>query len=478
MKLTILDPGHFHAALVQKSMYAEVDAEVDVFAPAGPDLDDYLQKIAAYNARAQDPTRWRLQTHVGPDFLERFAGGKGAGVVVIAGNNLRKAEYITRAIEAGYHTLADKPMAIDAAGFAALEAAFERAREKGVLLYDIMTERHEITTILQKEFSRIAPLFGALVPGDVELPAVTKESVHHFSKHVSGAPIKRPGWFFDTAQQGEGLVDITTHLVDLVQWECFPEQVLDYRRDVKILRARRWPTVITPAQFEQVTQLRAFPEYLRRDVRADGNLYVHANGEIDYTLRGVHAKVSVLWNFEAPAGGGDTHFSVMRGTRANLVIRQGAAEGHQPTLYLEAVQGADGAAFAAAAEAALADAAGEIPGDRVAAQRRRLAGHGSRVVSRRPRSAFRAGGQAVSRLRGEARAAGLGGAQHAGQVLDDDAGAGASRVLSAAVRHSPPRLADCAFRKKSDGKFYSSRGFGRRQRACRSTENSLSQCRQ
>ncbi len=55
MKLTILDPGHFHAALVQKSMYAGVDDAVDVYAPAGPDLDDYLRKIDAYNARAQDP---------------------------------------------------------------------------------------------------------------------------------------------------------------------------------------------------------------------------------------------------------------------------------------------------------------------------------------------------------------------------------------------------------------------------------------
>ena len=51
---------------------------------------------------------------------------------------------------------------------------------------------------------------------------MTKESVHYFSKLVSGAPLKRPAWFFDTAQQGEGLVDITTHLVDLVQWACFP----------------------------------------------------------------------------------------------------------------------------------------------------------------------------------------------------------------------------------------------------------------
>jgi hypothetical protein len=90
-----------------------------------------------------------------------------------------------------------------------------------VLLYDIMTERHEITTMLQKEFSRLPAVFGELLEGSEQEPAVVKESVHHFSKQVSGVPIKRPAWFFDGAQQGEGLVDITTHLVDLVQWECF-----------------------------------------------------------------------------------------------------------------------------------------------------------------------------------------------------------------------------------------------------------------
>jgi len=362
MKLTILDPGHFHAALVQKSMYAGVDAAVDVYAPAGPDLDDYLRKIDAYNARAQDPTRWRVQAHTGPDFLERFAADRRGGVAVIAGSNARKTEYLTRAVAAGYHTLADKPMAIDADGFAALEAAFALARERGVLLYDIMTERHEITTILQKAFSRIVPVFGTLEAGTQDDPAVTKESVHHFSKLVSGAPIRRPAWFFDTAQQGEGLVDITTHLVDLVQWECFPDEALDYRRDVRVLSARRWPTVVTPAQFAQVTGLDRYPDFLRKDVAPDGTLHVHANGEIRYALRGVHAKVSVLWNFEAPAGAGDTHYSVMRGTRANLAIRQGAREGWQPALYVEPRAAQDRAGLAAALAAALPDLQRAYPG--------------------------------------------------------------------------------------------------------------------
>jgi len=70
-------------------------------------------------------------------------------------------------------------------------------------------------------------------------------------------------------------------------------------------------------------------------VDAQGVLQCRANGEFTYALKGVYAKVSVLWNFEAPAGAGDTHFSLMRGTRSSLIIQQGEAEGYKPVLYVE-----------------------------------------------------------------------------------------------------------------------------------------------
>ena len=362
MKLVILDPGHFHAALLQKTMYANVDPTVHVYAEEGPDLRDYLRKVESYNARPVDPTSWKMQVHASPDFLDRFSADRAGNVAVIAGNNRRKTEYLTRAIATGMNVLADKPMAIDSAGFQSLRDAFARAGEKGVLLYDIMTERHEITTMLQKSFSRIPAVFGTLLHGTEENPAVTKESVHHFSKLVSGAPIKRPAWFFDVRQQGEGLVDITTHLVDLVQWECFPGEILEFSRDIRIGSARRWPTEITLAQFEKVTQLQGFPDYLGGDVQANGSLHTYANGEINYRIKGVHAKVSVLWNFEAPEGGGDTHFSVMRGSKANLVIRQGEAEGWQPVLTIEPATAAGAAELASALPRAMDEICEAYPG--------------------------------------------------------------------------------------------------------------------
>jgi hypothetical protein len=65
-----------------------------------------------------------------------------------------------------------------------------------------MTERSEITTILQKALAADNELFGKLETGSAEQPAIEIESVHHFFKTVSGNPLKRPGWYFDTNQQG------------------------------------------------------------------------------------------------------------------------------------------------------------------------------------------------------------------------------------------------------------------------------------
>jgi hypothetical protein len=238
-------------------------------------------------------------------------------------------------VGAGLHVLADKPMVILPEQFPELVEAFRIAEDNGVLLYDIMTERYEITTMLQKELSQIPAVFGELEQGSEMKPAITKESVHHFFKYVSGAPLIRPAWFFDIAQQGEGLVDVTTHLVDLIQWECFPETIIDHRKDVEITNARRWTTDLTTEQFEKVTGLSVFPDYLEEYID-NGLLKVYSNGEIVYRIRDVVAKVSVIWNYEAPEGG-DTHYSIMRGSGSHLVIRQGPEENNKPVLYVEPV---------------------------------------------------------------------------------------------------------------------------------------------
>lgn len=347
-----LDPGHFHAALVQKSMYPQMDSLVYVYAPEGPDVVEHLKRINAYNTRTEQPTSWVENVYRGDDFLTKMLSEKPGNVLMISGNNALKTDYIAAAVDAGIHVYADKPMAIDEDDYLRLEQIFKKASDNGVLVYDIMTERYEITSILQRELSRLQDVFGNLVDGTLEEPAITKESVHHFFKYVSGAPLKRPAWFFDTHQQGEGLVDVTTHLVDLVQWEAYPELSLT-PQDVTLLKAQRTATMITRGQFKLVTGLDSFPAYLAQRVTGSDTLHVYANGTMHYTLKGKHAKVSVRWNYEAPLGTGDTHYSIMRGTRCDLIIRQGPEENFQPTVYVQTPPGTDTKAFESALKQAV-----------------------------------------------------------------------------------------------------------------------------
>jgi len=49
----------------------------------------------------------------------------------------------------------------------------------------------------------------------------------------------------------------------------------------------------------------------------------------------VNAKVSVIWNYTYPEGGGDTHYSVMKGSKAQLIIEQGKEQNYKPVLYIK-----------------------------------------------------------------------------------------------------------------------------------------------
>lgn len=361
ISLINLAPGHFHASLVQKVMHPKLDSRVYVYAEDGPELDHYLATVKGFNERAEQPTQWESEVYRGADFVDKMQAEKAGDIVVISGNNENKTEYISRALDADKHVLADKPMVIEAKDLALLLTLFPKAETKGKLLYDIMTERYEISNMVQRELAQFPDLFGKLQKGSVDDPAVIIESVHHFSKEVAGNPIKRPAWFFDVSQQGESIVDVATHLVDLAQWGCFPDLALD-SSDVKMLTARHWPTIMTPAQFSKVTQLDSYPDYLTPYVDDQGNLSVISNGEFTYSLKGIHIKIIARWDFEAPAGGRDTHYAIMKGSKADIIIRQGAAQNFRPAVYLTAADGADQATFEAVLEKRIAELSSQYAG--------------------------------------------------------------------------------------------------------------------
>ena len=360
-----LDPGHFHAALVQKEMYPDVAPRVDVYAPLGSDLLGHLGRVAGFNNRRERPTSWQLEVHTGPDFLERMLRERPGTVVVVSGRNRGKIDYIGRSVDAGLHVLADKPWILRTADLPRLEAVLNTADKSGVVAYDIMTERYEVTSELQRELVNDPAVFGAIVEGSPDAPAVYMESVHHLMKTVAGAPNIRPTWFFDIDVQGEGVNDIGTHLVDLVQWTLFPDRAVDYRTDVSVLSAQRWPTMIPEADFRRVTGAPGFPETLAPNVR-DGVLEYFCNTLVTYTIHGIHTKLNVIWDWEAPAGSGDTHFAVYRGSRSRVEVRQGKADRFRTELYVVPNEGEDRARMLQAIRARLDAVRSAYPGVEVA----------------------------------------------------------------------------------------------------------------
>ena len=69
--LITVDPGHFHAALVQKFMLPGVDPAVQVFAPASDDLDQHLKRVESFNSRAENPTHWTEKVYADDDYLRQ-----------------------------------------------------------------------------------------------------------------------------------------------------------------------------------------------------------------------------------------------------------------------------------------------------------------------------------------------------------------------------------------------------------------------
>jgi hypothetical protein len=123
--LIVADPGHFHAALVQREMYPNLSPEVHAYAPVGPDLIDYLTRISRFNTRPERPTRWGIEVHACPDFLERMCRERPGTVAMFSGRNRSKIQGILAAIEAGINVLADKPLIIRREDLSALETGVE-----------------------------------------------------------------------------------------------------------------------------------------------------------------------------------------------------------------------------------------------------------------------------------------------------------------------------------------------------------------
>jgi len=171
--------------------------------------------------------------------------------------------------------------------------------------------------------------------------AIDIQSVHHLYKVVNQRPLVRPPWYFDVAVQGEGITDVTTHLVDLTQWMVGEGKPFAFDQDVELLSARQWATAVPRETFERITGLGDFPPALRANMR-DGELSYLCNAQLSYRLRGVPVRLETLWHLAIPEGGGDTHHAIMRGSEADLIVNQGPETAFRTELTVHPVHGGPG----------------------------------------------------------------------------------------------------------------------------------------
>ncbi len=336
----VIDPGHFHSSLVfTRSGYDGISHDVAIYAPVGDDFVDHMNRVIPFNTRKDDPADWRYRIYLGPDYRDAIFRERFGDIAILSGKNNVKIEIIKACIDSGFNVLADKPWIIEPSKFSLLETVLTEAEQKGLVAYDIMTERFEVTSILQRIIVGYEPVFGTITSGSSDDPAVVKSSVHYLSKVVAGQQLKRPWWFFDTSIQGEGLVDITTHLVDMVFWILYPAQSVDYKTDIDMVSAKHWPTMLTPAQYETITAQPRFPEHFTLD--KDSNYPYYCNGQVNFRVKGVNVRIEVIWNYEAPKGSGDTIYSIIKGTKCRVLVLQGKDQNFKPELYIEPSQGSD-----------------------------------------------------------------------------------------------------------------------------------------
>ena len=318
--LVIVNPGHFHAGLILRRRHADLSRDVYIFSEAGSDLDNYMKLVNAFNERADEPTDWIYHVYTGEDFLEKAVAAAEAKIVdiaVFAGRNDQKVCYLDAMHKAGCAILTDKPVTINSDGAAVLENAVKRG---GKPIMDIMTGRQEPPARLLKDLMLTKEIFGEFRKGDE--PMIENGTVHHLYKTVNGAPLVRPAWYFDVNKQGSGLCDVTTHLIDNAQWMLFGDQDIDYDKDVKLVDAVLSSTDVPADKFELITKTAAFPADLADCVK-NNVLKVACNGVLDAEIKGVTVRVHTVWNLEAPAGGGDMHQQVVRGTLADIFVEQG-----------------------------------------------------------------------------------------------------------------------------------------------------------
>jgi predicted dehydrogenase len=276
--------------------------------------------------------------------------------VILAGRNDRKMAMMRRLHDAGFHVLADKPWLAGPDGLEDLRHTVAG----GPLAVEIMTGRHEITSRVTRKLVGETEVFGGFGEEDAGKPAIEISGVHHLEKMVNGAPLRRPVWYFDVRVQGDGIADIPTHMVDQVQrLVAAASKAAAPRPGLELIAARCWATQVPRSLFARVTGRPDFPDELG-EVVAGEELSYRSNAELSFRLGTVTAALDTRWDLSEPPGGGDTHRSVIRGTRVEIRVDQSAATHFRRRLSV--VPRREASQTKAALERAITKWHGEYPG--------------------------------------------------------------------------------------------------------------------
>ena len=317
VRIDIFDPVHFHGALPLQRRYKDITG-LDI----SPDVHVYYSdrnELSAFNGMAgkieASEKGWKIWYNPSEMPLEAMLNAKTGNVLVLACPNVGKIGVIGNATESGIYNLilSDKPWVIQPEGMDTLRSAISTASENGTILQDIMTERYELGNIIQRSIMLDEKLFGELEQGSEAKPAISKSSIHLLDKSHMG--VVRPPEYFDTRWQGDGMVDVTTHLVDMVNWSMRPNSEVN-PDDVSLLNAKRWATTIPPDSYKAMT----------KGAEIEKPLEYFCNGSFGYVLDGTHVGIRVVWNLK---GEDDEHYSKIEGTKITVEVEKGPNDEHQ-----------------------------------------------------------------------------------------------------------------------------------------------------
>ena len=192
--------------------------------------------------------------------------------------------------------LADKPWIIDAGRPAEAAGGARRRRGEGrrrLRHHDRALRDHLAPAARAGQRSPTSSARSS--PARADEPGVFMESVHFLTKTVAGVPLRRPPWFFDVDEQGEGLSDVGTHLVDLVTWMLLSRPGHRPRkRRARSSPASRWPTVAEPRGLPARHRRSGLPAVPgRRDPRRQARLLLQHAGVVHAARRPCEAERAV-----------------------------------------------------------------------------------------------------------------------------------------------------------------------------------------